>query len=269
VNTNIVVQLADGTTIPVAGIGTVAFIPNCLHIPTITKDLISASHLDLDLGYTITHSKGTCLIMNKTGSVVASGKLDVFSGLYIFTPQSLGIRSFSAPSGPSFRANNVQVSSPTQDLSAFTGETKAEAIAILHNLCHYHPQRIQEMVKQGILPWPHASNPTNFIRYAPTCDACKLAKSTRRSFLGQLPVLTQVGRLWFTDVWGPNQIPSIRGNLYVVGFIESVSKMAFVYFQENKDVRSVVKRFVDTEITRCRQLHGTTFFTNTSRPRRN
>jgi hypothetical protein len=71
-NNNILVQLVDGIYIPVLGIGTVAFIPNCLHIPTLKKDLISASHLDLDLGFTILHKNKQCFIVNKQNNIVAT-----------------------------------------------------------------------------------------------------------------------------------------------------------------------------------------------------
>jgi hypothetical protein len=37
--------------------------------------------------------------------------------------------------------------------------------------------------------------------------------------------------------------------------------MAFVFFQETKDVRHCVKRFVDIEITKCRTIHSSSFFT--------
>ena len=38
-------------------------------------------------------------------------------------------------------------------------------------------------------------------------------------------------------------------------------RWAFVYFQDSKDVRNVVKQFVDKEIMKCKTVHGTTFFT--------
>jgi hypothetical protein len=115
------------------------------------------------------HKNKKCYIVNKRNRVVAAGDLDVNSSLYVFTPLSFGISTMSniATNTNSVISCNSVGSVTNTSLHAFAGETKAEAISILHNICHYSPARLQELVKQQISPWNHPSQPTNFIKYAP------------------------------------------------------------------------------------------------------
>jgi hypothetical protein len=65
--------------------------------------------------------------------------------------------------------------------------------------------------------------------------------------------------LWKCEV--PTTIKPIKGTVYVCfGVIEVVLKMTFVYFHDSTDVRHCVKQSVDTEITKCRILYGSTMF---------
>ena len=49
---------ASGEAIRVVGSGTVGDIPNCLHIPTLKKDLLSVPHIDVTMKWRTTFEEG-------------------------------------------------------------------------------------------------------------------------------------------------------------------------------------------------------------------
>ena len=76
-----------------------------------------------------------------------------------------------------------------------------------------------------------------------------MCKSTRSSFKGKIRTPSVVGAMWYVDVWGPDEVPSLKfGNVYIIGFIEAVSKKAFVYFSSRKVVFDQTKHLVESEI---------------------
>ena len=58
------------------------------------------------------------------------------------------------------------------------------------------------------------------------------------------------------DVWGPDDTPSIRGNIYKVGFIDSKSGKLWLYYTTTKQVYDVTADFLSSVIPYCRQKHG-------------
>ena len=60
------------------------------------------------------------------------------------------------------------------------------------------------------------------------------AKSTRRSFTRHNERATQPGLVYFMDVQGPYQTPSLEGKRYVVCFIGSYSRRCFIHYAERK-----------------------------------
>jgi hypothetical protein len=106
--------------------------------------------------------------------------------------------------------------------------TKAEAIEMLHKtLGHINVDRIQQLVSAGRVEWPSEFSPNNLRRCSNPCVACQLAGSRRSSHTGTIRVPQQPGELFYYDVYGPVETPSLlEGNVYVHGFLDACSKRA-------------------------------------------
>jgi hypothetical protein len=241
---DIYVYTADGKPLPVLGKGTVGFIPDCFHVPALSKDLLSLPHLDEKLGLSATVARGKVTIFDPTKRYPTLNAILNPSSMLYELPLSTLLAGKSLPNTP-------------QSVShALLLQSKAEAINRLHDIFHRDGKRLEQMIKDGVISWDVPYKPTNFIRMQSECDACRLAKSTRKTFTGHIPPETQIGKLWFFDMWGPNETASIRGNKYIAGFIEAVTKKVFLYFLPSKKCANVTRHLVTTEIPVLRHRHG-------------
>ena len=68
------------------------------------------------------------------------------------------------------------------------------------------------------------------------CEACRLAKATKRSFPGHFATPQLSAQVWQFDVKGKISLPSvIFGSHYEYGFIDLFSRKLFTYYTPNKD----------------------------------
>ena len=90
------------------------------------------------------------------------------------------------------------------------------------------------------------------------CEVCALAKARKRSFPGHIDMPEYIGQVWYVDVNGPVETPSlINGNHYVFGIICGRTKFMLQYFMRTKDeVLSKFKEFYEEFIpyVRSRQV---------------
>ena len=66
------VYTASGEAIPVVGTGLVGGLPNCLHVPTLEKDLLSVPHMDVAMKWRTTFEGGHALLMIVTRGLTSS-----------------------------------------------------------------------------------------------------------------------------------------------------------------------------------------------------
>jgi hypothetical protein len=238
------VYTANGKPLEVVGKGSVGLISDCFHIPALSRDLLSIPHLDATLGISASFSKGEITISS------ASKQFPTLKGT--LNPQTMLYEVPISQLVTNKRVSNI----PQSSSHALLLQSKAEAVNRLHDIFHRDSRRLEQMIKDGVISWDVPYKPTNFIRMQSECDACRIAKSTRKSFPGHIPPETQIGKLWYFDMWGPNETASIKGNTYIAGFIEAVTKKVFLYYLPNKKCATVTRHLVTTEIPVLRHRHG-------------
>ena len=246
---DVYVFTASGEAIPVLGCGTVGEIPNCLHVPNLEKDLISAPQLDLELGWSTTFISGTGVIRDKHGNEILRGTLDRSMMLYTVNREQLLGKNVD-------RNAILRMEAQERALSVMT---KCDYVNKLHDIFHCHSRRLEALVKTGVIAWPYDPEkvkPVNFKKCLMPCDACGLAKTTRATFRGKVMTNLTIGSVWQADVSGKWPVPSIQGKHYVIGFIERSSRKLFLYFSKNKEVYAQTKDLIESEIPKLRVRHG-------------
>ena len=102
--------------------------------------------------------------------------------------------------------------------------SKGDYVNKLHDIFHSHPRRLEALVKSGVVNWPFDPKkvkPVSFKKFLMPCDACGIAKTTRAVFKGKIMTNMTVGSVWQTDISGKWATPSLQGNSFTLGFIES------------------------------------------------
>ena len=241
------VRVAEGTLVPVLGMGDVGPLKGVLHVPSLVYDLVSESCLDRDGKWCIT-GDGVKTFYERTpggrpdyAAVFLVARL-CHTDMYIVNPMYLGM-------------SNNKYNYKCYDALA----SKTEALDLLHKvLGHISIDRIQELVKSGHVAWNHESPPVNFRKFSSPCIACALAKSKRQSHVKRIRVPITPGSLIYVDVWGPcDTISLINESVYTIGFIDAATKKAWLYQRRKKsDILECLKHFYETVIIKRRASHG-------------
>ena len=107
----------------------------------------------------------------------------------------------------------------------------------------------------GQWSWTHPSKPTNFVRDLPPCSYCALAKAKRSSFRGPITIPDQIGGLFFADVQGPFEVPSLDGSVYKIGIIEAKTRFIWMTMADSKKVDGMLEQWLK-DTTWMRAQHG-------------
>ena len=213
---NYTATLANGSTLPILGKGDIGPLKDVLYAPDLTHCLISARAL-VNQGYEMTTGRHAIIskIDNPT-DVLLRGNMT--RGLYQITKsefeQQLGIR-------PVICLLHTVQTQPLLHLHQLLGHASAERCAY-ECKCHKFP---------GL-----SSLSTRAFQAIRECEECALAKSTKSSFSGHLDAPEFIGQIWYVDVKGPVQTPSIvHENHYVFGIIDAKTKFLIQYFMKTKD----------------------------------
>ena len=123
----------------------------------------------------------------------------------------------------------------------------------LHDaLAHLSVPRLKSNLQEGVVQFPATNTGIFNNSHKFVCAICLRSKLTRPSHQGKLHVDRRVGAFFGVDVFGPMAVPSIRGNSYVFGIIEYLSKRTWLYFGKSKNVFLFTKDFLENEIVRLR-----------------
>ncbi|KAF8394586.1 hypothetical protein HHK36_020800 [Tetracentron sinense] len=181
--------------------GSTFHMQDILHVPCITKNLLSVSQFskDNDCHFVFT-SSGFSVKDNKSGKILFQGRSS--KGLYPlhFQPHD----------------KNKPYSSP----SAFTSSTVSSSVWH-HRLGHPSHQTLQQ-----VAPHIHLGRSS---QHQTICSSCQMGKSSRLPFqlsdsISQYPL-----ELVHTDVWGPSSITSINGAKFYVTFIDDFSRYCWIF----------------------------------------
>jgi hypothetical protein len=225
------VHVGNGQGLPITHLGSSSLsypsssfhLNNVVHVPQITKNLLSVSKFTSDNGvYFEFHPNFFCVKDPASGNILLKGKHE--HGLYSLPPPV-----FSSP-------------------AAFMGiHTTLDG---WHSRLGHPSLRI---VRQVV-----SKNNLAVLQSSPVsvCHACQLGKSHRLPFYLSPSVSTSPLELIFSDVWGPSPFLSVNGNKYYVCFVNDFSKFTWLYpITAKSDVLAIfqkfklhVERFFDTKI---------------------
>ena len=158
--------LADGRRIPVVAVGVVnlcfesrvLILEDCLYIPNIRRNLISATYLG---------KNGYCVILKDNG-VIKKSKVficssNIVDGLYILTPNKHEL--YNSKLDNDFHVRSLKRKFP------YTNDAYLWHL----RLGHINPNKIQRPIKDGLL------EPLDFDEF-PICESCLEGKMTKQPF---------------------------------------------------------------------------------------
>ena len=196
-----------------------------LHVPSITKSLLSVSQFTKDNNVFMEFHPSCCFVKDPQGKILLRGSID--DGLYCFDGGGLPVISSSTP-----RAFVI---------------SRASLQAWHERLGHPHEQLLRRLVSSFNLPVTSNKMPA-------VCGSCQLGKRQR------LPLASSSSRslfpfdLVYSDVWGPSPHLSINGNKYFVQFLDDSTKFVWIFFLSTKsqvfDVFKYFHKMVSTQFGR-------------------
>ena len=183
---------------------------NILHVPHITKNLLSAHKLTKDNDVFIEIHPNYFVVKDRESKKrVLQGRCE--AGLYPIHPSEINATK----------------------CAMFTASSSKEQWH--RRLGHPSSQVVHSILRLNKIPFCNS--------HAHVCNACQMAKSYQLPFPLSNHVSTAPLELIYTDVWGP-AIPSVGGYKYYVSFIDDFTKFTWIYFLHAKsDVESTFLRF--------------------------
>lgn len=184
---------------------------NILHVPTITKNLLSIHKFAVDNNVFVEFHPYFCLVKDiQMQQTLMKGEHK--DGLY-------PLNFF-------------------QNCSSFFGE-KASPNTCHNRLGHLHFRTLQNILQKFELPLTHKIS-----HYV--CDACNFSKSHKLPFNISLKRSSKPLELVHSDVWGSAPTSSHFGNLYYVIFVDNFSKYTWLFPLKNKS--DVMKIFIEFHV---------------------
>lgn len=201
---------------------------NVLHVPKISKHLISVHKLTRDNNVIFEFHPDHYVVKDRESKrTILEGKCE--SGLYPIKP------------------SDVESSKQAFVKQAFVSST------ISKEQCHARFGHPSSHIVQSIL---HLNNlPCARESRLSVCNACQLAKSHQLPYSRSTHVSTFHLELVFSDVWGPAP-QSVGGYKYYISFIDDFSKFSWIYMMHDRteapriflQFKVHVERLLDTRI---------------------
>ncbi|KAF7824227.1 Retrovirus-related Pol polyprotein from transposon TNT 1-94 [Senna tora] len=217
------VHIANGSGLNVAHIGnselltdsTTLQLNTILHVPTVSKNLLSISRFAHDNNVYFEFHANKCLIKSQVDhKTLLKGRLE--HSLYLFDTLKL---SHKAPK--SFSAHTATVSTSESDFRNF---------GVWH--CRLgHPST---SVVKTVLSHCNISLNNKNKNIQPFCEACCLGKMHALPFYPSSTIYTKPLELVYSDLWGPAPVLSSRGYKYYIMFIDAFSKYTWIYLLKAK-----------------------------------
>jgi hypothetical protein len=243
----------DDTTHPITQIskvplsmqdGQTKYLKYVLHVPTITKNLVSVSQM-VEQGLQVTFNPNGCFVkdMNQ-GKLIAKGERN----------------------GQMF---TLDVNMPKVNFMLFTHGKRTGNIRIWHKrVDHVNLQRLKLMEKQNLVGnLPKFGTKEVMLK---VCEACQLGKQARHPFLAQTThVSCKPLEMIHLDVW-TTKTESIGRCKYYVNFIDDHTRKVWVYFMKHKgevfqhflNFKAMLEKEKDVNFKCLRSDGGGEYFSN-------
>ncbi|CAL1369837.1 unnamed protein product [Linum trigynum] len=226
-------QVANGSRLPVQGMGTVRqpnlMLSDTLYVPGLVPNLASVGQL-FENGCRVIFDSDGCLVQDRsTGRTLGRGSKHGRT----YTLDSLQ----SLESCPSL-GNGVMVGAPSaaKNSSSFDSDLHSFSVSLddwnlWHcRLGHPHAVRLKTMFRNKLLPGVLGSQSA----YDTPCVSCIQAKTTQISFGSSDTQYAAAFDLVHTDLWGPPPTTSRMGYRYFALFIDHATRYCWVYFLRKK-----------------------------------
>ena len=212
------VQTADGTLLPVVGIGKMSIshigkIDNVLHVPKLFVSLISVQRLAKLKEYSILFDDIDAYLCHKVDGWKI-GLAKVRQGLYYLPGRNpialLGAGTPVAMKGMTFKETIVEIHQRMGHPS-------------FHLLKHMYPHLFKDLKVDDFI-----------------CDACQLGKFKRTTYPSSNNRTLKPFQLIHCDVWGPSPTTDILGNRYFLVCTDDCSRFSWLFLLKTK-----------SEVARC------------------
>ena len=220
---SIPVKTADGTPMPLSGVGSVVSphisLPNVYYIPKLSLNLVSVGQL-CDSGYSVSFSSTSCHVQDpQSQKLIGKGRRR--GGLYVLDELRLPV--FAAPS---------------VDLSSFRLSPSSSNFYLWHSrLGHVSASRLKFLASTGSLGKLQVHDISD-------CSGCKLAKFSALPFNKSTSSSIAPFDLIHSDVWGPSPIATKGGSRYYVSFVDDHTRFCWVFLMKRRsDYFDIYNRF--------------------------
>jgi len=218
------VKIGNNTSLSIKNIGFATYttpnfstkfsLTHLLHVPSISKNLLSVSKFARDNHVFFEFHADHCLVKHqKTKQTLLHGK--VKDGLYVF-----------------------QDFIPTNKLSVNTSSVapNIDLYTLWHKrFGHANSNVIHRIMKQCNLHIPAKQQ---------FCDTCVISKAHQLPFTDSVTVYTSPLELVFIDIWGTSPVPSSSGARYYIAFLDAYTRYVWLYLIQNKSqVITIFKSF--------------------------
>lgn len=187
---------------------------NLLHVPHITKNLLSISQFAKDNNVYFEFHPSSCFVKSQvTNQVVLEGLLgadELYRFQHCHIVKESPCQSSALPSSPS--CNSI-TSSSFMTWHARLGHAHSSAIKTVLHLCN--------------IPF------SNKI-ISDFCNACCLGKAHRLQSPASTSIYSSHFELIYTNLWGPVPLMSSCGYSYYMTFVDAHSKFTWLYFLKQK-----------------------------------
>ena len=97
-------------------------------------------------------------------------------------------------------------------------------------LCHVNFDKLISIINmKKVRGVPKPKNPDNVI-----CKQCRLGKMTKSSFKSKTYTFKQLLEIFHTNLCGPIEVHSYKGDRYIMMFVDDYSRMMTVMFLKQK-----------------------------------
>uniref|UniRef100_A0A803NGK1 Integrase catalytic domain-containing protein n=1 Tax=Cannabis sativa TaxID=3483 RepID=A0A803NGK1_CANSA len=227
------IMIGNGMGLPIENIGNTTFsslfpsktllVNNLLHVPAMTKNLLSVSQFAKDNNIFFEFHPFSCCVKDQvTKEILLVGKLE--NGLYKFDTLHL-----SSPSVNQAKAPPTSLS--TQHIQCFHSHTFVPntQFSLWHSRLGHPSAKIVKLALSNCNI--HLPNKV----FPDICNACCLGKSHKLPFSHSTTTYTAPLQLIHSDLWGPAPINSSNGYRYYISFVDAYSRYTWIYMLRTRD----------------------------------
>jgi len=212
---SIPVMTADGTPMPLAGVGSVVMphlsLPNVYLIPKLKLNLASVGQICNSGDYLVMFSGFffCCVQDLQSQKLIGTGHRE--NGLYILDELKMSV-----------------VAATPADLSSFRLSFSSSSFYLWHSrLGHVSSSRLRFLASTGALGNLKTCDISD-------CSGCKLTKFSALPFNRSIPVSSSPFDLIHSDIWGPSPVSTKGGSQYYVSFIDDHTRYCWVYLMKHR-----------------------------------